>query len=174
MYLSDNKEEFLNFPNELYKGDPFYATKSEDISECEKIFVAKEDNKILARAGLIYANNCAQIGFFESENDYKAVNFLFDEIKKYAKSKSYDYLIGPINGSTWKKYRVTLPSANPPFLLDNYNKPYYAEFFERYGFETIANYTSSICKNLNKDYSRLDKFDKIFKNKGINKWYFKI
>ena len=167
MYLSDNKEEFLNFQKELYKGDPFYTTKSEDISDCEKIFVVKEGNKVLARAGLIYVNNRAQIGFFEAVNDINAVRFLFDEIKKYAKSKGYDYLIGPINGSTWKKYRITLPSNNPPFLLDNYNKPYYAEFFEKCGFETIANYTSSICKNLNKDYSRLDKFGKIFEQKGV-------
>jgi len=150
MYLSDNKNDFLNFPLELYAQDPFYITKSEDISECEKIFVVKDNDKILARAGLIYA-----------------AKFLFDEIKKCAKSKGYNYLIGPINGSTWKKYRVTLPSNNPPFLLDNYNKPYYAKLFEDCGFETIANYTSSICKNLNRDYSRLDKFEKIFERKGI-------
>ena len=167
MYLSDNKDIFLNFPKILYEGDPFYSIKSEDISECEKLFVVIESNKVLARAGLIYANNRAQIGFFEAINDIKAVSFLFDEIKKYAKSKGYNYLIGPINGSTWKKYRVTLPSNNPPFLLDNYNKPYYAELFEQCGFETIANYTSSVCRNLNRDYSRLDKFKKIFEQKGV-------
>lgn len=167
MYLSDNRDNFLNFPKILYEGDPFYSIKSEDISECEKLFVVKESNKVLARAGLIYANNRAQIGFFEAINDIKAVSFLFDEIKKYAKSKGYNYLIGPINGSTWKKYRLTLPSDNPPFLLDNYNKPYYAELFEQCGFETIANYTSSVCRNLNRDYSRLDKFKKIFEQKGV-------
>ncbi|MBO6087932.1 hypothetical protein J6P92_06270 [bacterium] len=167
MYLSDNKDDFLNFPKILYEGDPFYTTKSEDISQCEKLFVVKEDDKILARAGLIYANDCAQVSFFEAINDINSVRFLFDEIKKYAKSKGYEYLIGPINGSTWKKYRVTLPSENPPFLLDNYNKPYYAELFEKCGFETIANYTSSICKNLNRDYSRLEKFERIFEQKGV-------
>lgn len=167
MYLSNNKDEFLNFPKELYKDDIFYTTKSENISQCEKIFVVKEADKVIARAGLIYSNNRAQIGFFEAENDINAVKFLFSEIKKYAKSKGYDYLIAPINGSTWKKYRVTLPSDNPPFLMDNYNKPYYAELFEQLGFETIANYSSSICKNLNANYQRLDKFSKIFEQKGI-------
>ena len=167
MYLSDNKEEFLKFPKILYDGDPFYTTKSEDVSACKKLFIVKEGDKILARAGLIYANNRAQIGFFEAINDINAVRFLFDEIKKYASQKGYDYLIGPINGSTWKKYRVTLPSNNPPFLLDNYNKPYYAELFEQCGFETIANYTSSVCRNLDRDYSRLNKFEKIFEQKGV-------
>ena len=167
MYLSDNREDFLNLPKILYENDPFYTTKSEDISACEKLFVVKESNKVLARAGLIYANNRAQIGFFEAENNLEAVRFLFDEIKKYALQKGYNYLIGPINGSTWKKYRVTLPSNNPPFLLDNYNKPYYAELFEQCGFETIANYTSSVCRNLDRDYSRLDKFEKIFEQKGV-------
>ncbi len=178
MYLSDNREDFLNFPKILYEGDPFYSIKSENISECEKLFVIKEGNKIFARAGLINAphpyplspkwrGEIGMISFFEAINDINSVKFLFDEIKQYALQKGYNYLIGPINGSTWKKYRVTLPSNNPPFLLDNYNKPYYAELFEKYGFETIANYTSSICKNLNRDYSRLDKFEKIFEQKGV-------
>ena len=166
MYLSDNREDFLNFPKELYKGDPFYTTKSEDISGCEKLFVVKEGEKVLARAGLI-GGNPAQVGFFEAENNIDAVKFLFDEVKKYAKSNGYDYFIAPINGSTWKKYRITLSSDNPPFLLDNYNKPYYAELIEGYGFETIANYTSTVCKNLAKDYSRLEKFEKIFTEKGV-------
>lgn len=164
MYLSDSKEDFLNFPHELYAADPFYTTKSEDISACDKLFVVKEGEKILARAGFF---DGGQLGFFEAENNLDAVKFLFDEVKKYAKSKGFDYLIGPINGSTWKKYRVTLPSNNPPFLLDNYNKPYYAELFEKCGFETIANYTSSICQNLDRDYSRLDKFSSIFEKKGV-------
>lgn len=180
MYLSDNREEFLKFPKDLYANDPFYTTKSEDISACEKLFVVKDDDKVLARAGILYnptltppltlgegVAKLAQIGFFEAENNFEAVKFLFEEIKSYAKSKCYDYLIGPINGSTWKKYRVTLPSNNPPFLLDNYNKPYYAELFEQCGFETIANYTSSIRRNLGKDYSRLEKFSSIFEKKGV-------
>ena len=174
MYLSDNKDEFLNFPKELYANDPFYTTKSENTSDCEKLFIVKEDEKILARAAIIYNAGLSyknyktlQVGFFEAENNYNAVKFLFDEIKKYAKNNGYDYLIGPINGSTWKKYRITLPSNNLPFLMDNYNKPYYAKLFEDYGFETISNYTSSITNNLNNDYSRLEKFEKIFENKGI-------
>ena len=180
MYLSDNKEDFLNFPAKLYSNDIFYRTNSEDISQCEKIFIVKEGNDVLARAGIIYNDKLSfpkdkifcegkisQITFFEAENNIEAVKFLFNEIKKYAKENKYDCLIGPINGSTWKKYRITLPSENPPFLLDNYNKSYYAKLFEAYGFETIANYTSTICTNLNRDYSRLDKFSKIFENKGL-------
>ena len=46
MYLSDNKEEFLKFPKILYDGDPFYTTKSEDISACKKLFIVKEGDKI--------------------------------------------------------------------------------------------------------------------------------
>lgn len=167
MHLLDNKEEFLKFPKELYKNDPFYIIKEEDVSVCDKLFIVKKEDEVLARAGLIYKNQNAQIGFFEARDDFNAVKFLFDEIKKYAKQKNINYLIGPINGSTWKKYRITLPSDNLPFLLDNYNKPYYAKLFEQYGFETVAKYTSTIFKNLDKDYSRLEKFNKIFEQKGV-------
>ncbi len=167
MYLSNNKDEFLKFPQKLYENDLFYITKAEDVSVCEKLFVVKEGDNIFARAGFYGRDNNGYLGFFEAENNIEAVRFLFDEVKTYAKSKGYNYLIGPMNGSTWKKYRITLPSENPPFLLDNYNKPYYAELFEQCGFETVANYTSSICKNLDEDYNRLQKFSSIFGKKGI-------
>jgi hypothetical protein len=88
---------------------------------------------------------------------------LFDTIKN-----TYDKrLIGPINGSTWQKYRVTLPSSNPPFFLDNYNKQYYAEMFEANGFKPLAYYTSTVCKDLNKDNSRDERFEKIMSEKGV-------
>ena len=41
MYLSNSKDEFLKFPKELYRNDPFYTTQSEDVSDCEKLFVVK-------------------------------------------------------------------------------------------------------------------------------------
>lgn len=174
MYLSDNQDDFLNFAKELYANDGFYLTSSEDISACKKLFVVKNEGKISARAGIIYNENLKykdynvlQIGFFEAEDNINAVKFLFEEIKRFAKNSGYDYLIGPINGSTWKKYRVTLPSSNPPFLMDNYNKPYYAKLFEECGFESIANYSSTVCNNLDRDYSRLEKFSKIFEKKGV-------
>lgn len=172
MYLSDNREEFINFAVKLYENDPFY--KQEIPPEDAKLFVVKKDDNIIARCALLYNEGVnykgfktVQVGFFESENNIEAVRFLFDEVKNFAKSKGYDYVITPINGSTWKKYRITLPSNNPPFLLDNYNKPYYAEIFNSLGFEVIANYTSSITKELDKDYSRLEKFGEIFKSKGV-------
>lgn len=172
-YISDNRDEFLNLPKKLYENDPFYTTKIEDIPSDAKLFVVKDENDVLARcallynAGLKYKNyKTAQIGFFEGVNNSEAVKFLFDEVKKYAKD-NFEYLVGPINGSTWKKYRVTLPSENLPFLLDNYNKPYYAELFENSGFEQIAYYTSSIFKNLDRDFSRFEKFTKIFEKKGL-------
>lgn len=171
MYLSDNREEFLDFALKLYKNDPFY--KPEIPPENAKLFVVKDGETVLSRAALIYNSGIRykdyktlQVGFLETENNFEAVKFLFDEIKKYAQKK-YEYLITPMNGSTWKKYRITLPSSNQPFLLDNYNKPYYAELFDKFGFEVVANYTSTITNNLDKDYSRLEKFEKIFTSKGI-------
>ena len=172
-YISDNKEEFLNLPKVLYANDPFYTTKFEDIPSDATLFVVKDGDDVLARCALIYNSGLkyqnfktVQVGFFEAVNNIEAVKFLFDKVKKFAKD-NYEYLVGPINGSTWKKYRVTLPSENLPFLLDNYNKPYYAQLFENSGFEQIAYYTSSIFENLDRDYSRVEKFGKIFENKGV-------
>ena len=53
-YISDNKDEFLNLPKILYENDPFYTTKVEDIPQDAKLFVVKNDDKIIARCALIY------------------------------------------------------------------------------------------------------------------------
>ena len=72
MYLSDNKEDFLAFPHELYVNDPFYITQAEDVSACEKLFVVKEDEKVLCRAGFLSGG---QLGFLKQKTILKQLNF---------------------------------------------------------------------------------------------------
>ena len=54
-----------------------------------------------------------------------------------------------------------------PFFLDNYNKPWYAKLFESNGFKPLARYTSTIYKDLNKDYSRVGRFKEMLDARGV-------
>jgi len=159
--ISDNTEYFLALPEILYKNDPFY--KAEQKIPEGKLFVIQ--NKV--RACLISGPEYAQIGYFEAYDEPDAVKFLFDNIKEYCKNSGVKKIIGPMNGSTWKKYRVTLPDSNPPFFLDNYNKPYYAKLFAENGFMEIARYASTVFRNLEKDYSSVSLYEKTLAENGI-------
>ncbi len=164
MYLSNSIEEFLSI------------TKRDNscLNNVQEVFTIKEDSNPLAFAALFYNKDIkyknykkiGQIGFFDSVNDKIITNYLFNSIKNYAKKNNYDFLIGPMEGSTYNKYRLKV-SNNPSFLFDVDNKDYYPRLFKSEGFKVIGSYCSTLYKNLNRDYSRIEKFDKFFKNKGI-------
>jgi L-amino acid N-acyltransferase YncA len=51
--------------------------------------------------------------------------------------------VGPVDGSTWRRYRlVTWSDGTPPFVLEPANPPDYVAQFEAAGFAPIARYAS--------------------------------
>lgn len=59
--------------------------------------------------------------------------------------------VGPIDGSTWRRYRLlTERGSEPPFLLEPDNPDDWPQHFEATGFRPLARYYSSI----NEDNSR--------------------
>jgi GNAT superfamily N-acetyltransferase len=64
-------------------------------------------------------------------------------------------LLGPMDGSTWGRYRLTLPPEAgdplpdaPPFLTEPHNPPGYAGHFRAAGFTVVARYESRIAPAL--------------------------
>jgi hypothetical protein len=58
-------------------------------------------------------------------------------------------LIGPMDGSTWFSYRLSLELGDtPPFFLERFTAPFWPAVFEAQGFEILARYRSSITDNL--------------------------
>ena len=168
-------EDFKKFPQMLYKKDPFYIPKPESYPVNTEFFLVYKDSEIAGRIATIinpeieYKNyNVGLLGFYECIEDEDVSALLFEAAKESLKNKGIDFIIGPMNGSSWQNYRVTLNSSTAPFFLDNYNKPWYEQQFSENDFSIIANYTSTKTTKLNKDYKRIDKFKKIFSQKGIN------
>ncbi len=76
------------------------------------------------------------IGFFECIDDYAVAHDLLQAaIGWLHEEHKLNYIWGPMNFDIWNGYRfMTRGFAEEPFLEEPYNKPYYPEFFERFGF----------------------------------------
>ncbi len=76
------------------------------------------------------------VSLFESVNDYEVARALFDWAVGWLKRRGATFVKGPVSPTNGDDYRglLVLGFDRPPVLMDSYNPPYYAEFFERYGF----------------------------------------
>ncbi len=85
------------------------------------------------------------LGFFEARNCPTVVSALLDRAVDFLARQGVGMIIGPIDGDTWHKYRFTVgPFDSPPFLMEPYNPPYYADLWAARGFETLESYYSKV------------------------------
>ena len=77
------------------------------------------------------------IGFFESVNNIKASNRLFDTAKSWLTERGMKAMDGPINfGEPDKYWGLLVNGFTHPSYEITYNHKYYSELFEAYGFKT--------------------------------------
>jgi GNAT superfamily N-acetyltransferase len=65
--------------------------------------------------------------------------------------KDVSRVLGPMNGSTWGRYRLALRPPDddpPPFLAEPWNPPRYPSDFEAAGFVVAAHYESRVDEHL--------------------------
>lgn len=152
------KKEFHDFPRHLYKGDPFRISPLD--SSIENIFnpeknhtfqhgeairwILKDDNsKTIGRVAAYIdrvrsdANNqpTGGLGFFEVVENREAAFFLFDTAKEWLFSKGMGAMDGPINfGENANHWGLLVDGFMQQGFGMAYNKKYYKDFFEEYGF----------------------------------------
>ncbi len=149
---------FIDFPHHLYKDDVNYVPElfiaQRDLLDVKKhpffkhsklnLFVAMRDNKIVGRIAAIRNNNHLKYysnskdgfwGFFDVINDYAVAEKLFDTVSAWVKSEGLTTVIGPVNYSTNETCGVLVQGFDsPPVVMMTYNKDYYPEFIEKYGY----------------------------------------
>jgi len=148
---------FLDFPNRLYKNDPNYVPElyiSEKIMFDRKkypffahsgadFFMAYKDQDPAGRIVAIRNNRhisqagerCGFFGFFECVDDYYVAKALIDRAVEWCRTEQLVSIIGPENYTTNDSVGFLLKGFDtPPVFMMPYNKPYYNDFFERYGF----------------------------------------
>jgi ribosomal protein S18 acetylase RimI-like enzyme len=75
------------------------------------------------------------------------------------RAKGCSLAVGPMDGTTWRRYRlVTQRGAEPPFFLEPDNPDEWVEHFHRARFECLAKYCSLLSEDLRQSPEQSDVF----------------
>ena len=151
------RAEFIDFPHDLYLGDPNYVPElfvaQDDLLNPTKHpfylhssaqpFLAYRDGKLVGRIAAIWnthhntfnAVKEGQFGSFDCVDDQEVADALFETVKAWVLEKGGDKLIGPINLSTNESCGLLIDGFDtPPVAMMTYNYPYYMDLIGNYGF----------------------------------------
>jgi hypothetical protein len=153
---------FLALPAAVYRGDPRYnATPRADVlaslrrpefAGAQRALVAYEAGEPVAR--LVARRSPAltdpggrpygMLGLFEALDGHPdAVARLFSESIQWLREIGAGPVVGPMDGDTWHRYRLSVgPWDEPPFLLEPYNPPWYEPLWTANGFGVLERYFS--------------------------------
>jgi GNAT superfamily N-acetyltransferase len=97
-----------------------------------------------------YANHrVGLIGHFSAANEQAGVALLEAACSRL-RQEGCTLAIAPMDGNTWRRYRVVTgngaPPEEPPFFLEPRNPAYWPSCFERGGFGPLARYYSSLVQ----------------------------
>jgi hypothetical protein len=157
--------QFIQFPNILYRGDPYYVPElygsqkkmfdrnRNPFFEHSKadFFIAFKGNHPAGRIALIRNNihiqnsgeRCGFFGFFEVIDDYDVASALLDKAVEWIKDEGLMSLVGPENYTTNDSCGLLISGFNSPsVVMMPYNKQYYNDFLLRYGFAKVMDLCS--------------------------------
>lgn len=150
--------DFINFPHDLYEGDPNYVPEifigQKDMMNPAKYpfhkygkvkyYLAVKNGKTVGRIAAIQNSNYnnhhhCKVGFFgflDFAQDQEVVNALLDKAKQYAVENGNEYLMGPTNFTTNETAGTLVDGFHePPKIMMTYNKPYYDQLIQQYGLK---------------------------------------
>ena len=166
-------EEVIKF---LYSNHPNRLNQKDSIQfdYVHKCLVLLKDEQAIGRVIIYYNpelryNNLKSvcIGNYECEDNELSSKHLLDKAIEECKSLNAEYIIGPMNGSTWFDYRFRLDDTIANFTTETYHFPYYITQFEKYGFLPIASYISAKDNQLNTENETVFKRKAYFKEQGV-------
>lgn len=114
-------------------------------SEIE-MFMVESEGKIIGRIAaikndnhnLVHADKVGFFGFFECIDNQEVANLLFEEAKKWLKSKGLTHIRGPFNPSINDETGLLIDGFDDsPQILMTYNPRYYTKLIENAGLSKI-------------------------------------
>ena len=95
-------------------------------------------------------------GFFESIDDQRVADMLFDAARMWLASRGMEAMDGPINFGQRRDWWGLLVEGYEfqPLYKNPYNPPYYKELFENYGFQNYFNQHSFIWRVNNSEANK--------------------
>lgn len=151
------KRAFLNLPERIYSGDPYYippiGSYVRDTLDAGKnpyfknsslrLFLCLRNGIAVARTAIIInslylqsaGEKIAFFGFFEAENDPEAVSALFRHAEQYCKVMGATILEGPFNPNHYSDLGLQTEAFDrPPAFFQVHNPPYYESLLASAGF----------------------------------------
>lgn len=168
---------FESLTERLYPAEILKLKSLEGINHSllRSAYVLVQDGTAVARCCLYHnsalnyqGKKAACIGNFESIHDSSCSNELFRLVTADAKADGAEYIIGPMNGSTWDTYRLGTTPDEANFFLEPYYPDYYPTLFAAAGFEPIAHYLSNKDDDKNLHDERIRELEKRFVEKGLS------
>ena len=173
-----DEKQFLDLARNLYKDDPeWICPLDQDIrnifdpqksfffrdGEARRWLMFNDRNEPTGRIAAFYNKKLFRendrslggMGFFESINDINVAFQLFDAARTWLSSKGLEGADAPVNfGEKDKFWGLMVEGFKQPSYQENYNPPYYRDFFEAYGFVKTTEQTTSEVSMERFDYER--------------------
>lgn len=154
---SEERRAFLRFPWKIYPSSypawvpPLLAEERKRIDPdvnpffghgSVELFLAYSNGDVAGRIAAVentlhnefHQEKIGFFGLFESVEDQEVANALFDSAAEWARDRGLIALRGPANFSTNEECGLLIDSFDdPPYVLMNYNPPYYVDLFENWG-----------------------------------------
>lgn len=151
-------DEFIAFPWQVYKEDPFWVPPI--VSERKKLldqsqhpffehakatfYLARRNGKVVGTVGAfsnylyneIHEDNAGFFGFFEVLDDPDVATALLKTAEDWARGEGHDQILGPMQYSTNEELGLLIDGFDdsPRFLM-TYNPPRYQGYIESLGYE---------------------------------------
>lgn len=159
--------EFVKFPFELYKGNPYWVPPiiddevegfNKDTNPAFKhaeayFYIARRDNKIVGKLAAIInweeVNNQdkkkVRFGWFDVIDDIEVTKALLEKVYELGRKHNLEFIEGPMGFSNLDKVGVLIEGFDQPGnMITWYNHPYYKEHLEQLGYVKEKEYIESI------------------------------
>ena len=184
VYSSKHKNAFHQFTRDLYAQDKEFISHldvdieaifdSQQNSEFQngdaRRWLAYHNGQVVGKVAAFYNRNSglAGLGFFDCIQEYSVAKSLFNVAESWLKSKGINRVEAPINfGERDKFWGLMVFGFQNPSYQENYNFPYYQDFFERYGFTKNIEQTTSTANPRDMDYEKYKRFADRLEKVGI-------
>ena len=165
-FSNEELDKFCEFGN--FKLDKEEVAKS----KADKNIAVTDNGEIVARASvwikhgtILDGKKTGFIGHFSSLNETAAF-LLLDFVNDLFRENNVKISVGPLDGSTWKRYRFIVEDNENPFFMEPNNSLEWPDYFKKYGYKVIATYYSALVNDLNWKNKKLEKVKekKIYKD----------
>ena len=143
---------------------PALSTETIDAHAPDASVVIRDGNALRARCSLWWsdvpsfgAQQLGVIGHYAAAGDDDGRAVLTAAIDELGR-RGCTYAVGPMDGNTWRSYRLVVDSgAEPPFFLEPTNPESWPGQFNTVGFTPLAHYYSSLNTDLGRRDERSEK-----------------